>query len=220
GRYARTVACVAVVMVLGAATWRRSGVYAGEETLWRDNVAKNPGAWQAHISLGVALFQIGKVPEAITHYEQALRIKPDYAEAHDSLGLALKAMGKVAEPAEQYEEALRIKPNYPQALNNLAWLLATHVPTEGGDPVRAVALAERACKLTDNGAATYLDTLAAAYAAAGRFDDAVGTAQKAIQLADSSAKTQLVSRIKMRLELYRADRAYYEPENLTGSRNP
>ncbi|MGO9526362.1 MAG: glycosyltransferase family 39 protein, partial [Verrucomicrobiia bacterium] len=42
GRYAGIVACVAVVMVLGAATWRRSGVYAGEETLWRDNVAKNP----------------------------------------------------------------------------------------------------------------------------------------------------------------------------------
>ncbi len=83
-----------------------------------------------------------------------------------------------------------------------------------------MTLAERACQLTDNRVATYLDTLAAAYAAASRFGDAVGTAQKAIQVADSTAQTQLVNRIEMRLELYRADRAYYEPKTVTGPSNP
>ena len=82
------------------------------------------------------------------------------------------------------------------------------------------ALAERACKLTDNRVATYLDTLGAAYAAAGRFGDAVGMAQKAIQLADSTAQTQLVTKIETRLELYRADRAYHESTNAAASRNP
>ncbi|MGD0059145.1 MAG: tetratricopeptide repeat protein [Verrucomicrobiia bacterium] len=180
----------------------------------------NPNFAVAHTGLGLALERTGKIPEAAWHYEEALRVKPDDAEAYNYLGLALKRMGRVPEAAGQYEQALRIDPDYLEALNNLAWLLATQAPAEGADPVRAVALAERACKLTDNRVATYLDTLAAAYAAAGRFGDAVGTAEKAIPLADSAAQTQLVSRIEMRLELYRANRAYYEPKNVTDSRNP
>jgi tetratricopeptide (TPR) repeat protein len=180
----------------------------------------NPNFAVAHTGLGLALERTGKAPEAVWHYEEALRVKPDDAEAHNYLGLALKRMGKVSEAAEQYEQALRIDPDYLEALNNLAWLLATQAPAEAADPVRAVALAEQACKLTDNRVATYLDTLAAAYAAAGRFGDAVGTAQKAIPLADSAAQTQLVSKIEMRLELYRANRGYYEPKNVTDSRNP
>ena len=135
-------------------------------------------------------------------------------------GCALKKMGKVPEAAGQYEEALRINPELADTQNNLAWLLATSGTEEGGDPIRAVALAEQACKLTDNRVAAYLDTLAAAYAAAGRFGDAVATAQTAIPMADSAAQTQLVSKIEMRLELYRANRAYYEPGNVTDSRNP
>ena len=83
-----------------------------------------------------------------------------------------------------------------------------------------MALAQRACGLSGDCAPGYLDTLAVAYAAAGRFDDAVGTAEKAIQLADSTAQTQLVSKIEVRLELYRAGCAYYEPRNVTGSRDP
>ena len=174
----------------------------------------------AHSNLGNVLLQAGRVQEAIGHYEQALRLNPNSAVAHKGLGLALKRIGKAPEAAWHYEEALRINHDYPDALNDLAWMLATQAPTDGADPVRAVTLAERACQLTDNRVATYLDTLAAAYAAASRFGDAVGTAQKAVQVADSTAQTQLVSKIEMRLELYRADRAYYEPGNATGSRDP
>jgi spermidine synthase len=83
-----------------------------------------------------------------------------------------------------------------------------------------VALAERACRLSDDRVAKYLDTLAAAYAAAGRFGDAVDTAQKAIQLADSTAQTQLISKIEMRLELYRANQPYFEPRNVAAYHNP
>jgi tetratricopeptide (TPR) repeat protein len=179
-----------------------------------------PDYAEAHKGLGLALDRTGKVSEAARHYEQALRLEPDDPEAHSHLGLALKKMGSTSEAAQQYEQALGINPDYPEAQNNLAWLLATLAPAEGGDPVRAVALAEQACRLTDNRVATCLDTLATAYAAAGRFHDAVGTAQKAISLAESTAQTQLVSRIEMRLELYRANRAYYEPPNVTSPRTP
>lgn len=180
----------------------------------------NPDLAAAHKGLGLALERTGKVSEAAWQYQEALRLEPDDVEAYNDLGRALKRMGNVPEAAGQYEQALRINPDYVEALNNLAWLLATRPPAEGGDPVRAMALAERACKLTDNGVAACLDTLAASYAAAGRFDDAVGAAQKAIPLAGSTSQTQLVSKIEMRLGLYRADHAYYETQNVSGSRHP
>ena len=132
------------------------------------------------------MVQLGRLPEAMGHWEQALRIKPDYAEAE----------------------------------NNLAWLLATLAPADGGDPVRAVTLAERACELTNNQVAGYLDTLAVAYAAAGRFNDAVAAAQKAIELAKAAGQSQLVEEIELHLELYRAGRPYRQSIDAASSHSP
>jgi len=94
------------------------------------------------------------------------------------------------------------------AQNDLAWALATHTPAEGGDPVRAVTLAQEACQRVGTGLPTYLDTLAAAYAAAGRFSDAIATAEKAIDLARAGGQPNLAARIEARLELYRSGHAY------------
>ena len=170
-----------------------------------------PDFVEARESLGNNLIRSGRVNEAVGQYEETLRFKPDSAEAHNYLGLALERIGRIPEAVGHFEQALRIKPDYPEALNNLAWLLAARLSTESNNAVRAVALAEGACKLSDDRVANYLDTLAAAYAAAGRFDDAVSTAQKALRLANAAGQTQLVSRIEMRLELYLAKRPYYAP---------
>ena len=164
--------------------------------------------------------RLGRLREAVGHWEQALRIKPDYAEAHYNLGLALVRLGRLPEAMGHWEQALRSKPDYAEAETNLAWLLATLAPADGGDPVRAVTLAERACKLTNNRVAAYLDTLAAAYAAAGRFNDAITTAQKAIELAKSARQPQLVKQIELHLELYRAGRPYREPATVTSPNDP
>ena len=56
--------------------------------------------------------------EAVGHYEQALRLKPDYIEAHNNLGNALLDSGKVPEAIGQFEQALRLKPDYIEAYNN------------------------------------------------------------------------------------------------------
>jgi TPR repeat protein len=145
-------------------------------------------------------------------------ISPDYAQAHYALAIALEQAGRIDEAIEQYEQALRINPDHPKVQNNLAWLLATH--TDVGDPVRAVTLAERACKLTNNRVASYLDTLAAAYATAGRFDDAIATARRAIELARADGQTQLVSKVQSRLDLYRSGHAYRQPVRETPPQNP
>jgi spermidine synthase len=116
--------------------------------------------------------------------------------------------GNVQGSLAHHEQALRIKPDSAEVQNNLAWALATLPPAEGGEPVRAVTLAERACKLTGSQMPAYLDTLAAAYAAAGRFKDAIVTAQKGIELARSAGQPQVVSEIEGHLQLYRDGRAY------------
>jgi len=167
-----------------------------------------PDYAEAHNNLGLALSQTGKPTEAIEHYKEALRLRPDSAEIHCNLGAVLEKVGRIKEAIGQYEQALSIKPDYAAAQNKLAQQLATLAPAEGGDPVQAVTLAQRACELTGNQVAEYLDTLATAYAAAGRFDDAVTTAQKAIELARAAGQAQLVKEIEMRLELYRAGRAH------------
>jgi len=208
GRTVGVLASGVVLLVLGMAAWKRSCVYADSETLWRDNVAKNPNAWVAQYNLGVVLRESHRIQEAIARYQQAARIKPDLPEAHYSLGVAFAENGRVQDAIGQYEQALRIEPHYVNAQNNLAWLLATLTPAHGGDPVRAVALAQLACKRPGDDVAARFDTLAAAYAAAGRFSDAIATAQRAIALAHAAGQSGLANEIEARLQLYRAGRSY------------
>ena len=167
-----------------------------------------PDDAEVRYNVGNALARLGRRPEAMDQWEWALRLNPDLAEAHSDLGLALEQTGKVPEAITHYEQALRIKPDSSEVQNNLAWLLATLTPSEGGDPTRAVTLAERICKLTNNRAVPYLDTLAAAYASAGRFNDAVTSAQKAIDLANAAGLPQVAKQIEPRLQLYRNGQAY------------
>ena len=107
-----------VLPVLGMLTWRQCGMYADIETLWRDTLRKNPGAWLAHNNLGVVLWNQGNISEAIEHYEKALQFDPAYAQAHNNLGIALKQMGKIEEAIGQYQQALQLNPDFPEAHYN------------------------------------------------------------------------------------------------------
>jgi tetratricopeptide (TPR) repeat protein len=151
----------------------------------------------------------------ITHYAQTAIDIPDLAATHENLGNALLLLGNRQEAISHYEQALRIKPNYPEALNEFAWLLATRESAEGGDPIRAVALAQQACQLTHYREAWYLDTLAAAYAAASRFTDAIATAETALELARAGGQSRMAGQIESRLKLYRDGRAYREAADAT-----
>jgi len=214
GRVGGVLASAILLAVLGGASWKRTHVYADSETLWRDNVARNPNAWVAQYNLGVLLRESHRIQDAIAQYQETLRIKPDVPEAYYSLGVALGQIGRVREAIADYEQALRIEPHYVNAQNNLAWLLATSAPAEGGDPVRAVALARMACDRPGDEAAARLDTLAVAYAAAGQFRDAIATSQKAIAVARAAGQSELVTELEARLALYRAGRPYHPSVNM------
>ena len=114
-------------------------------------------------------------------------------------------MGRTREAVVQYREALRLNPDLAGALNNLAWVLAASPDDELRNGAEAVRLAERACELTHYGQPLFIGTLAAAYAEAGRFPEAVTTAEKVEQLATTAAKNRQL------LELYRAGKPCHEP---------
>ena len=138
-------------------------------------------------------------------------MEPSDAEAQSNLGLALRALGQRDEALRHFQEALRLRPDWPVPMNEIAWILATHPDDRFRKPGEAVRLAEAAADRTARRQPVILDTLAAAYAAAGDFDRAMATAQEATALAASGGQEALVGEVGKRLELYRQRKPFREP---------
>jgi tetratricopeptide (TPR) repeat protein len=169
-----------------------------------------PDFAEARNNLGSALLQMGSVNEAIAQYQQALQINPDSTTVRHNLDIALRQKSRVDDALAQCQKALQIKPDSVEALNNLAWLLATCPDAHIRDGVQAVKYGERACELTHTNVTVLVGTLAAAYAEAGRYDDAIAAAQKACALAEKSGEQDLLEKNQKLLELYRAHQSYHE----------
>jgi len=173
-------------------------------------LALKPEYAEAENNLGHAIALQGNLEEAIIHFRRALEIRPDFAEAHCHLGIALARQGRVEESVTNYKKALEIDPDYVEALNNLAWLRATWPDASYRDGTEAVELAQRVVTITGGQQPELLDTLAAAYAEAGRFENAVTTARWAMELAARQQKRTLVKTLRARLGLYEAGSAFRE----------
>ena len=114
---------------------------------------------------------------------------------------------------------LRLDPDRPEALNDLAWLLATSSDDKVRNGAEAVLHAERACRLTAFKQTQMISALAAAYAEAGRFPEAVATAEMAVRLQTANGETQLAAINNQLLPLYRAGRPYHERPAMTEVHN-
>ncbi|MGH7993499.1 MAG: tetratricopeptide repeat protein, partial [Limisphaerales bacterium] len=168
-----------------------------------------PDYAEACCNLGSAFRQKERIDEAIVYYQKALRIKPDYAEACYDLGNVFSRKGSMDEAIANYQKALQINPGYLEAQNNLAWVLATCPQASLRNGNQAVALARRANQLTGDENPVVLGTLAAAYAEAGQFPEAVETAQRALHLAETRSDTTLADAIRSQLKLYQAGRPFH-----------
>jgi len=161
-------------------------------------------------SIGNVLLREGKTNEAIAQYVAANKMAPEDWEVHARLAQVLAAGPDTAAGIEHYREALRLKPDWPETLNNLAWLLARHPNPAFRDGAEAVRLAERACALTGRKRVLYLGTLAAAYAEAGKFPEAVATAQEARDLAAATGQKELAALNEKLRQLYQAGKPFRE----------
>jgi len=177
---------------------------------WKKALELNPGYAEAHNNLGTGLFRKGKLEEAVREWERAVEVEPEFAEARFNLGNTLYLRGRVAEAVAQWRRGLGREPNHLPALNRTAWVLATCPEAGVRNGREAVELAERAAGLTGGREAAILDTLAAAYAEAGRFGEAVETALRALTLARQQNEQALGEALKGRMGLYEARSAFRE----------
>ena len=165
---------------------------------------------EAHYHLGGVYYRQGRLDLSVEQCIEALRLKPDYLKARITLAHTLVEMGQIRPAVEHYYTVLQIEPDNLYVLKNLAWILATVEDTRLHNPATAVRFAQRACELTSYKQPEALNTLAVAYAAAGRFSEAVATAEKALELAQSLEQKQLTEEIRSCLRLYKAGRPYIE----------
>ena len=156
---------------------------------------------------GVAMDR-GNRLEAIEHLRGALavdawdaRAYPYFAKAHRAIAKLLVVEGEWREAREHSSEALRRDPDRPVSMMRHAWILITDPDRSAADLTQAIELAERADALTQHAAHRVLDTLASAYAAAGRFDDAIEVVRELLEI-DLAEEGTRVARLRARLEKY------------------
>ncbi len=167
-------------------------------------VAAEPDLPEARNNLGAALWKLGDLPRAERELQRALVLRPGYAEAFFNLGhVALRRDGARA-AAPHFRRAAQLQPEWPAALVTAAWLLATAPEPDVRAPVEAVGFAERGVAITGRADARALDTLAVAYASAGRFDEAVTTARAALAAATGPLARDIAARLALfeRREVY------------------
>jgi tetratricopeptide (TPR) repeat protein/mono/diheme cytochrome c family protein len=171
-------------------------------------LAIRPGYAMAHNNLGDALLRLRRLDEAQEHFLEALRLEPGYADARYNLATLLRARGNTSDAIGAFRRAVESKPDLVPALSALAWLLATGKEEALRNPQEAVRLGERAVALTGARDPQALDALAAALAAAGRFDRASETAAAALALGPPEA---LAAAIRERRQLYLQGRTFVTP---------
>jgi Flp pilus assembly protein TadD len=169
------------------------------------------------VTLARAYTEIGKNSEAFALCDRALALKPNYEPAHELLANTFLSQYKIKEAVAHYKQAVALRPNAPTPTNNLALLLATVLEVKNRDVNEAILLAKHACSLTHYKNASVLGTLAAAYASAGRFPEAIDTAQSAINLADASNQPQVKEALKYYLSFYTQGKPYIESVPKTDS---
>jgi len=182
GRQWAPLVAGALVLVLGVSTWRQTHVYKDLETLWRDTLSKNPNAWIAHTNLGIMLEERGQTAEAVEHYKQALRIKPDLAEVHNDLGVVLMLRGQLQEAIGHYRQALRLQPGQAKTHYNLGLAL-----WQAGDIQAAIEQWELTLRISPDSADAQ-NNLGGALLRIGRVQEAIDHFEQALRIEPNKAE--------------------------------
>jgi cytochrome c-type biogenesis protein CcmH/NrfG len=174
----------------------------------------------AHNNLAKALLQKGDITKAMVHYRKFLEIEPENVEARNILGTALIQQGRVAEAIDQWQNALAIQPDNGNAASNLAWVFATCPEESMRHGARAVELGEKALLISGGKIPMVYRVLAAAYAETGRLADAVETAQRGANLANSQGNPALAAELESNIALYQSGRPLRDPSITNGGSPP
>lgn len=186
----------------------RLGRWTEAVKAYSDAVRIRPDDAGARVKLGIMTARVGRVADALHHLRHAVELDPQNAGAHANLAVVLEQSGDLAGAVNHLRKAIEIEPQRHATMKSLAWILATSHEESLRHPDEAVALAQEAVRLAPQPDALYLDTLAAALAAACRYDEAQATAGQAAELAATAGRQALAEQIRARQELYRRGRPF------------
>ena len=164
-----------------------------------------PDNAKAQYDLANLLMNLGRLDEAVIHFERTVTLDPGFSHARYEYGLILQRQGNFTAAVEQFQEIVDRDPKHVAALNNLAWLLATCPENTVRNGNRAVEAGITAERLSGGKVPEILDTLAAAYAEAGNFSNAVATIKTAQALAASQHKDSMATSLQVRRMLYQSN---------------
>ncbi len=187
----------------------QSGMLDEAEAHFRDALELRPRYIKAQQELAIVLDRLGRYGEAEKLFRGLIERDRPVATAYVNLAQSLLRQDRVDEAIRYLEQAMQIQDVAPQSMRRLAMLRASHVDERYRDGKQATMLAQRAIKAAGSATPRLLDTLAAAYAEQGRFDEAINICAQVI---DHTEKAGLspdhIAPVRSRLNLYRQGKPY------------
>ena len=172
-------------------------------------ISSNPDNWRAHFLKAAVLVLVKRQDDALQQIDESIKLARKSNVSYTLLGQLYSSKARTCIDAHRYEDAKRaldssihVDPNDTTSMNDLAWLLATAPEPRVRNPHRAVSLAQKCCGLNHWTNAYSIDTLAAAYASAGNFGQAVRYQQLAMQTLNKSERAEQLTAMQDRLKLY------------------
>jgi protein O-mannosyl-transferase len=173
---ALSAAAVTAIVSCLALTRQQIGFWKDSEAVYRHAAAVTENNYPVHDDLANILYDKGQVDEAISHFEEFVRLKPDLANSHYNLGVALFRKGRIDEAIRQLQEAIRLDPGSADAHYNLG--VAFYQQGRAGEAIRQFQETVR----LDPGHAEAHNNLGAALGMQGQTDEAIRHVQEALRL--------------------------------------
>jgi tetratricopeptide (TPR) repeat protein len=171
--------------------YARLGDTAAVEKHYREAIALNPGAYDAHYNYGVFCYATNRRKEAQAAFEKTLAIHPAHAGAHTNLGAVLQEQGRLAEASRHFLTAVELQPD-----QHLARFHVGRIYANQGRYTEAIEQFERAAEIDRDAAPTYLYALGATQARAGDLRAAIQTLSTAREKAVSAGQTSLAASVE------------------------
>jgi tetratricopeptide (TPR) repeat protein len=220
GRWEEAVHCLRTALESDSTLWQ-GHYYLGSALRRQDRpeeavphleefVQHRPELGPGYEELGEALWQLGQHAQGLAQFREAARLQPTNARAHANLAAALWELGQTSEADAEFRRADQLDADWRRKARQSAWTYATHPEASQRRRVEAVHLARLVCRASHDEGVGELDTLAAAYAEAGRFDDAVRVAREALKRAESAEQLSQVEAIRARLRRYERHQPFRE----------